>query len=207
MLKQTMILTGAFILGFSHAGCAAPSGGERVDRTLSAMSGVEQAIETGEQRLETFATVVEGIEQAEDLDATYRALDRNTGDLESTAQSIRSQRVAMQTRAAEHAVLWETESARLENSEARSVAEERRSEFEQTITHTGEELDALYAGYRELIDKAEALDTVLSNDLTRGGVDATADLRTEIAGMARDLREQSAETRQAVEEARVDFAG
>ena len=206
MIKPIFVLTDAFAIGLAQIGCSTSStGAQRIDGTTSTMAGLEEQIEQGEEQLENMIVAMANLDGAEDLDRAFREYDRSIRGLESTAQSIRSRRVTMQTRATEHSTLWRSESSQLTDREAQNISEQRRREFEETISDAGGEIDELIIGYEDLIAKARELRTVLSNDLTRQGVDMTNDLRGEIAAMARELQGESARTRGEVRDARIGF--
>lgn len=206
MIKPIFVLTASLAIGLFQIGCSSSStGAQRIDGTTSTMAGVEEQIELGEEQLEAMIIAMANLDGAEELDRAFRDYDRSIRDLESTSQRIRSRRVTMQTRATEHVTLWRSESSQLTNREAQNISEQRRQEFEETISRAGGEVDDLVIKYDDLIAKAKELRTVLSNDLTRQGVDMTNDFRGEIAAMARDLQRESADTRSEVRDARIGF--
>lgn len=206
MIKSIFVLTAALALGLFQTGCTtSSSGAQRIDRTTSTMVGIEEHIEQGEEQLEKLIIAMDNLEGAEDIDRAFREYDRSIRDLETTARRIRSQRVTMQTRATEHATLWRSESAQLTDREAQDIAEQRRGEFEETISSTGDNIDELSAKYDNLLSQAKELRTVISNDLTRQGIRRTNDLRGDIAGMARDLQDESLKTRSEIRDSRTKF--
>jgi hypothetical protein len=203
---RPLALAAALLLALALPACTSSSGAQRMDNTTSTMAGIEGLLDEGEARLDAVIASLDRMEQAEDLDRSFREFDRNRRAIEDTAVKVRERRVALQTNAAEHIIQWRAEERRLEGERAQDISDQRRREFERTLGDVGSELDDLGEAYEPLIARLRDLSNVLSNDMTRPGVESTRPLRSNAIELAQELREQSAETRNAVEKARADFA-
>lgn len=201
-----LILALGMPLGIAALPGCGTTGSQRLDTTTSTMANIEKDLDEGELRIEALFASLNTLDNAEDIDKSYRAFDRAVSDIEKTAASVRARRVAMETRAAEHVAQWQSESTRLSGDRAQEISSDRRAEFEDSVDSVSDELDALRAAYDPFIVKLQDLRVVLKNDLTRPGVQRTQPLRASLAELADDLREQTADTREALQEARADFA-
>lgn len=187
------------------AGCSTTSA-QRLDSTTSTMGDIQSDLDKGEAQLDTLLASMQALESGTDTDENYRAFKRAAEHLKSTADRIRARRVSLEARAAEHVARWQSESARLSGERAQNISEDRREQFENSVGSVSEELDELRAAYDPFLTKLNDLQVVLANDLTRRGIERTAPLRAGLRDMAEELRERSESTRQALREAREDFA-
>lgn len=203
--KIASILLGLSLLGLPAVGCST-TGGKRISGTTSSMADIEQLTEEGEQQVDALMISMDDLEDAVELDRAYRDLNSNIEEIQDTSEQIRERRTAMETKAAEHAALWRNESGRLSGEQAQEISDQRLVDFEQAVADVGEELDELRADYEPFIEKLRDLQVMLSNDLTRRGVELSQPVRARIAEMAQDLREQGADTRAALDRARSEFA-
>lgn len=206
MIKPSIALLTVVLCGAVPLGCSSTSGGAaRIDNSTATMASTEDVIRRGESQLNSLVTSLTSMERSDDLNRSYRDYDRGVRRLESTAQALLEHRVTLQTQATEHTTRWRTESAQLSGDRAQDVSEERRRAYADSVNEVGDELEDLHAEYEPLLTRLRDLNTVLSNDLTRQGVDATRDMRRDIIEMADDLRDLSAETRENIREARLGF--
>ncbi len=203
---RPLILAAALLLAPALPACTSNSGAQRIDSTTSTMAGIESLLDEGEARLDTVIASLDQMEQAENLDRSFREFDRNLRAVEDTAAKVRSRRVALQANAAEHIIQWRAEERQITGERAQEISDQRRREFERTVSNVGSELDDLGVAYEPLIARLRDLRSVLSNDLTRPGVERARPLRDNAIDLAQELRDQSAETRAAIQNARADFA-
>lgn len=196
---------GIVALGVAPLACST-SGSKRIAGTTSSMADIQVLTERGEQQLDALLASMAALDEAEDLRAAYGDFRDNVEDIEDTSERLRKQRASMEARAAEHAALWRNESARLSDEQAQEISQDRRTAFEDSVSSVGDELDALREEYEPFIAKLHALEVVLGNDLTREGVRRTQPVRSEVRSLAEDLREQAANTRRSLEDARGEFA-
>lgn len=192
-------------LPVAGTGCATTSS-QRLDSTTSTMADIESDLNEGEAHLDALLASMKNLESTDDIDATHRQFKRAAEDLEDTAETIRARRVSLEARAAEHVARWQAESARLSGDRAQNISDDRRRQFEESVDSVGDELDELRAAYDPFLTKLNDLRVVLSNDLTRGGIERSAPLREDLRDMAADLRERSEAAREALRDARDDFA-
>tara|TARA_R110000782_G_scaffold103991_16_gene191617 strand:- start:19 stop:657 length:639 start_codon:yes stop_codon:yes gene_type:complete len=211
MRIQTPIVSAALGLALAASlpaavtGCATSSA-ERLDSTTSTMADIQSDLDRGEAQLETLLVSMQNLESSEDIDATYRSFRRAAEDIEDTADRVRSRRVSLEARAADHAARWQAESARLSGDRAQEISEDRREQFKDSVNSVSDELDELRAAYDPFVTKLNDLRVVLSNDLTRRGIERTAPLRADLREMAADLKKRSEAAREALSDARDDFA-
>ncbi len=203
--KNALVILGIVAIGFAPLACSS-TGSKRIQGTTSSMADIQVLTQRGEQQLDALLASMEALDETEDLRRAYGDFRGNIDDLEDTSERLRKQRASMEARAAEHAALWRNESARLSGEQAQEISQDRRMAFEESVSDVGEELDALREEYEPFIAKLHDLEVVLGNDLTREGVRRTQPVRNEVRSMAEDLREQGADTRRVLEEARGDFA-
>jgi chromosome segregation ATPase len=149
---------------------------------------------------------MDALDTNEDLDRAFRDFQRAVSNLEQTAERVRSRRIALEARAAEHIAQWRRESAQLTSDSAQEISAQRRQEFERSVATVTAKLADLRSQYDPFVSKLRDLQLVLANDLTRPGVDLTRPLRATIAEQSKGLREASANARQALDTARADFA-
>lgn len=205
MLARILCLTAACTLAATPMGCAGDSGARRIDDTTSTMAQIEALLDEGESRVDTLMATISGMEEAENLDRSFREYDRNVRAIQDTADKIRQRRVALQARASEHAVQWEAEARNLSGRRAQEISQERRREFERSVVSVGESLDDLNEAYQPFLTRLRDLRVLLANDLTRQGVQEARPVRDSVADAAEDLRAQSGQTRQTLEQARSSF--
>jgi hypothetical protein len=203
---RPLALAAAAILALTLPACTSNSGAQRIDTTTSTMAGIESLLDKGESRLDAVITSMDQMERSDDLDRSFREFDRNLRAIEDTAEEVRQRRVALQANAAEHIIQWRAEERQIEGERAQDISDQRRREFERTVGDVSSELDDLGAAYAPLIARLRDLRNVQSNDLTAQGVESTRPLRSNAIELAEELREQSANTRTAIENARTDFA-
>lgn len=203
--RITAMLAGVAMLAMTVVACST-TGGKRISGTTSSMADIEALTDQGEARLDAVMASINGLDKAEDLGRASRDLRANTRALEETSKRIRERRMAMETRAAEHAALWRSESAHLSGDRAQRISDQRRSEFEKAVADVGDELDQLRAAYDPFIAKLHDLQVMLENDLTRQGVKHTEPIRQGLAEMADGLRQHGADTRAALGRAQNEFS-
>ncbi len=203
---RPLTLGAALLLAPVLPACTSSSGAQRIDTTTSTMAGIESLLDEGEARLDTVIASLDQMEQAENLDRSFREFDRNLRAVEDTAAKVRSRRVSLQANAAEHIIQWRAEERQITGERAQEISDQRRREFERSVSNVGSELDDLGVAYEPLIARLRDLRNVLANDLTRPGIERTRPLRADAIDRAQELREQSAETRTAIQTARADFA-
>lgn len=199
-------LAAALSLGLSTAACTSSSGTQRMDSTTSTMSTIESQLDEGEARLDAVIASLDRMDRSDNLDRSFREFERNLRAVEDSANKVRQRRVALQANAAEHIIQWRAEERNISGQRAQEISDQRRREFERTVGNVGSELDDLGAAYDPFITRLRDLRNVLSNDLTRPGVERTRPLRNNAIELAERLREQSAEARSAIQNARADFA-
>ena len=211
MRIQTPALSAAILLAIgaglpvAQTGCAT-TGSQRLDGTTSTMADIQSDLDKGETQLNALLASMQDLESTQDLDAAHRSFKRAADDIKDTADRIRSRRISLEARAAEHVARWQAESASLSGERAQDISEDRRRQFKESVDDVGAELDDLRAAYEPFVAKLNDLQVLLSNDLTRRGIERTAPLREDLRTMAEDLREQSEAAREALREARDDFA-
>lgn len=205
LTKAPLAMMAACLVGVAPLGCTSSSGAQRIDTTTSTMMSVEDQIEQGERRLDALIISLNTLDATQDYDKSYRDFDRRVRDVKATAERIRSRRVEMETQAAEHMTLWRSESASLTRERTQDITAERQQAFEESINRATDALDDLHAEYEEFLSRVDEVRTVLSNDLTRQGVEMTREIRGDVVDMARDLQATSKDVRETVREARTDF--
>lgn len=203
---RPLALAAALSLAWTLPACSSSSGAQRIDNTTTTMSSIESLLDEGEARLDAVIASMDQMEESENLDRTFRDFDRNARAVEDTASKVRSRRVALQANAAEHIIQWRAEERQITGERAQEISDQRRREFERTVSNVGSELDDLGVAYEPLIARLRDLRNVLSNDMTGPGVESTRPLRANAIELAQDLRAQSAEARTALQSARTDFA-
>jgi hypothetical protein len=203
---RPLALAAALSLAWTLPACTSNSGAQRIDNTTTTMSSIESLLDEGETRLDAVITSMDQMEESENLDRSFREFDRNLRNVEDTASKVRSRRVALQANAGEHIIQWRAEGRQITGERAQEISDQRRREFERTLSDVGSELDDLGVAYEPLIAKLRDLRSVLSNDMTRPGIERTRPLRTNAIELAQEICAQSAETRLALQHARTDFA-
>lgn len=187
-------------------GCASPTGVQRLDTTNASISDIASQLDQGGERLDAVLAAMDALDTHQDLDRAFRDFQRAVSNLEQTAERVRSRRIALESRASQHASSWRTESAQLTSQSAQEISEQRRQEFEQSVATVTARLADVRAEYDPFVSKLRDLQLVLANDLTRPGVDRTRPLRASIAESSKGLRHASDKARLALETARADFA-
>lgn len=187
-------------------GCATTSGVRSLDTATSSMADIESQLDQGEARLNAVLAAMDALETAEDLDRAYRNYERAIRDLEQSAERVRARRIAMESRAADHASRWRTESANLSGATAQEISEQRLQEFEASVNNVSASIAELRGAYDPFISKLKDLRLVLANDLSRPGVDRTRPIRAGITELSTPLRHATDKARLALETARADFA-
>jgi chromosome segregation ATPase len=206
MLPRLLTAVLSTVVAASFLGCASPTGPQRLDTTNASISDIGAQLEQGGERLDAVLTSMDALDTNEDLDRAFRDFQRAVSNLEQTAERVRSRRIALEARAAEHIAQWRRESAQLTSDSAQEISAQRRQEFERSVATVTAKLADLRAQYDPFVSKLRDLQLVLANDLTRPGVDLTRPLRATIAEQSKGLREASANARQALDTARADFA-
>ncbi len=206
MLHRLLTVVASAALAVSFSGCASPTGAQRLDTTNASISDIESQLDHGAVRLDALLASMDALESSENLDRAFRDFERAVGNLEQTAERVRSRRIALETRAAEHVAQWRAESAQLSSDRAQEISAERRREFERSVADVSAKLADLRAEYDPFVSQLRDLRLVLANDLTRPGVELTRPLRASIAERSESLRAASAEARRALEAAQADFA-
>ncbi|MGB3408077.1 MAG: hypothetical protein WBA67_11345 [Jannaschia sp.] len=198
-------LGGALTAGAT--GCASnPSGAQRMDSTVSSIASVESLIQDGQIQLGELMAAIDGLEEAEDIDAQFRTYQRELRALDRIAERVRAERVSLQTQAAAHATQWRAEAQSLTGDQAQEISQNRRRDFERAVNEVSESLDALRAEYDPFLDRAKDLRVLLENDLTGRGIQATRPVRRTVSNLASELRLQSEETLGAIADARQEFS-
>lgn len=187
-------------------GCASPTGAQRLDTTNASISDIGSQLDQGATRLDNLLASIDALESSENLDRAFRDFERAVDNLEQTAERVRSRRIAMEARAAEHVAQWRTESAQLTSDSAQEISAQRRQEFERSVATVSGKLAELRTQYDPFVSKLKDLRLVLANDLTRPGIELTRPLRASIAEQSKGIREASANARQALDTAQADFA-
>lgn len=197
----------ACVLAGAPMGCATTSSApNRLSSTTGTMEDIETLLSEGETELNELVASINALESAPDVEKAYRAFDHNVNDIDRIAERVRARRISMQTRASEYVARWESESTTLSSERAADLSEQRRKEFQDSVDTVTKRLDDLRAQYDPFISKLKDLRVVLSNDLTRRGIELTEPIRDNVGEMAQDLRERSADTKQALQKAREEFA-
>ncbi len=198
------VVLAALVVCFT--GCASSTGAQRLDTTNASISDIGSQLDQGAARLDTLLASMDALDSAENLDRAFRDFERAVNNLEQTAERVRSRRIALEARAADHVAQWRVESAQLSSDSAQEISAQRRQEFEKSVATVSAKLGDLRAEYDPFVSKLRDLRLVLANDLTHPGVEQTRSLRASIANQSVKLREASANARQALETARADFA-
>jgi chromosome segregation ATPase len=206
MLPRLLTAVLSTVVAASFLGCASPTGAQRLDTTNASISDIGSQLDQGAERLDAVLTSMDALDTNEDLDRAFRDFQRAVSNLEQTAERVRSRRIALEARAAEHIAQWRRESAQLTSDSAQEISAQRRQEFERSVATVTAKLADLRSQYDPFVSKLRDLQLVLANDLTRPGVDLTRPLRATIAEQSKGLREASANARQALDTARADFA-
>lgn len=205
---RTILLTSALLCTpiLPLAGCASSGSPAKLASTTGTMGDIEALLDDGENELNQLINSMNALPRASNTKDAYRAFDDNIEDIEEIAERVRARRITLQTRASEYVAQWRAESAGLSSDRAVEISQERRDQFEQSVDAVSEELDQLRAEYDPFISRLRDLRVVLSNDLTSRGIDMTEPIREEVVQMARKLRSQSADARDALQNARDEFA-
>lgn len=206
MLPRLFTAVLSTVVAASFLGCASSTGPQRLDTTNASISDIGTQLEQGAERLDTLLASMDALENSENLDRAFRDFERAVDNLEQTAERVRSRRVALEARAADHIAQWRRESAQITSDSAQEISAQRRQEFERSVATVSGKLADLRAQYDPFVSQLKDLRLVLANDLTRPGVDLTRTLRASIAERSKGLREASANARQALDTARADFA-
>lgn len=206
MLHRALSVVLSTVIAASFWGCAAPTGAQRLDTANASISDIGSQLDQGAERLDAVLASMDALDTTEDLDRAFRDYQRAVSNLEQTAERVRSRRIALEARAADHVAQWRAESAQLTSDSAQEISAQRRQDFERSVTNVTAKLTDLRAQYDPFVSKLRDLQLVLANDLTRPGVDLTRPLRASITDMSKGLREASDNARQALDTARADFA-
>lgn len=206
MLCRVLIVALSTVPVVSLWGCASPTGVQRLDTTNASIADIDSQLDQGGERLDAVLASMEALEASENIDRAFRDFQRAVANLEQTAERVRSRRIALESRAAQHVTKWRAESAKLTSESAQEMSAQRRQEFEAAIANVSAKLADLRAQYDPFVSKLRDLQLVLANDLTRPGIDRTRPLRESIAQMSNGLREASAKAQQALETAQAEFA-
>lgn len=205
MNHRVLVLALSAVVTASLWGCASPTGAQRLDTTNASIADINARLDEGGNRLDAVLASMDALDTNENIDRAFRDLQRAISNLEQTAERVRSNRVALESRASQHVAKWRAESAKLSSESAQEISAQRRAEFERSVATVTARLTDLRAQYDPFISQLRDLQLVLANDLTRPGIDRTRPIRAAIAAQSKGLREASDNARLALETAKADF--
>ncbi|HEX3358693.1 MAG TPA: DUF2959 family protein [Tepidisphaeraceae bacterium] len=154
------------------SGCTQDAGQKRADLAVNTMADTRAEIVKAQNQIYgTLNTLREIQKPASDLKAGFETLKTQIADIRAQRDVIRDRGDDMRTRSAAYQNAWRDEIMKITDPTLQGTAKERADDvgtmYQQLIADATE----AKADYEPFIRKLDELQTYLSNDLTRAGVE------------------------------------
>lgn len=186
-LPATAALTLAVAL---FTGACATSGYKQADKTGAGIAEFREEITNGKVAVDTTIASLGAVAASANTDprAAFETFSDDLGDLESTANKIRSRAQSMKEQGAAYFKKWEAELATMTNPEIRALAEQRKAKLQGAFDNIRTHSEPLKAAFDPWLSDLKDLQKYLANDLTVTGVDAAKGLFSKAGAGGREVQ-------------------